>query len=100
MGWSTASPAAVQVRRLSDTKLGLSPTLLRTASRDHPAKLLTANAELTEWHAANAAHRNPMRRSGAPRTPRTNAVSLLTADHRQVEGWFDALAGARSSRKN
>jgi hemerythrin superfamily protein len=30
---------------------------------------------------------------------RTDAVSLLKADHRQVEGWFDALAGGRSSRK-
>jgi hypothetical protein len=30
---------------------------------------------------------------------RTDAVALLKADHRQVEGWFKQCAGARPSRK-
>jgi hypothetical protein len=33
------------------------------------------------------------------RPARTDAVSLLKADHRQVEGWFEEFEGARSSQQ-
>jgi hemerythrin superfamily protein len=49
--------------------------------------------------ARRASARSPGKRAAGGRDNRQDAIELLKADHRQVEGWFEEFEGSRSDRR-